>query len=410
MPIAPLRGLLLAITITLAPSSPSWAQANSVFYAIGDAAGGPTAQEGPPKAQAGDVRLYELDSHTLRVVRSISVDRMDSGMLSGARDAVVLTDAEPGESTVMRVSAPDLKVEAQINMSSLKIRAVNCLDRIFVQPVTSLAYFSCELGNRGTGFVILDLLRHSVVGDFPEGPVVPADWQPLKVQTPRFVYDPQSRNLFVVGGDAVALDPQNHPVGYIRANDVAKAAGFDLKPIYIPAIQRSYPPAYSLDQLVALPGGRLVLLMHKGGAPDLILYQYKTRTVLQTWTESKKVTPAATGRQSKKARPVERFARLLCGPAPSRDGSRLFAISENDIAVWDASTLREMNRSPAPELPKSDGECFSSAPDGRGIWYFGRSGKVYRLDDQTGRPIEEVTFPFHFISLVREPPAAGSSR
>jgi hypothetical protein len=48
-------------------------------------------------------------------------------------------------------------------------------------------------------------------------------------------------------------------------------------------------------------------------------------------------------------------------------------------------------------------ECFFLAPDGKGMWFVGQSGKVYRLDDHTGRHIEEVKLPFCLINLIREP-------
>jgi hypothetical protein len=37
------------------------------------------------------------------------------------------------------------------------------------------------------------------------------------------------------------------------------------------------------------------------------------------------------------------------------------------------------------------------------MWFVGESGKVYRLDDQTGKLIEEVKLPFRLINLIREP-------
>src|SRR5882762_6535048 len=57
----------------------------------------------------------------------------------------------------------------------------------------------------------------------------------------------------------------------------------------------------------------------------------------------------------------------------------------------------------APEPPDSGEECFFPAPDGRGMWFVGQSGNVYRLDDHTGKLIERVKLPFSVINLVREP-------
>jgi hypothetical protein len=404
--------ILVAIALIGIASTPSLGQPSSVFYAIGEPAAGPAA-EGNSTKTSGDVRLYEVDSATLRVVRSISVERtvgngervwMTSGMLSGGRDEALLTDAALGQSTVLQVSTPALRVKAQMHMGDLKIRGVHCLDHIFVHPLTSLGYFSCQSGSGGGGFVILDPIKQTVVANFPEGPIVPRDWPHLSVLAPQFVYDQQSRDLFVVGGDAIALDQQNRPVGYIRGNDVAKLAGFDMSPLRIPSIQGSFPPKYSIDKLVVLPGGREVISMHKGKTPALVLYQLKTHTVLRTWIESQNVTNTATAAQSEGPKPVKQFAQFRCGPVPSSDGSRLFAVTGKDIANWDASTLQELGRFGAPDPPETGvEECLVPAPDGRGLWYFGKSGKIYRLDDHTGSLVDEVKLPFHCISLIREP-------
>jgi hypothetical protein len=81
----------------------------------------------------------------------------------------------------------------------------------------------------------------------------------------------------------------------------------------------------------------------------------------------------------------------------------LFAMSEDDVILWDSSTLEELDRFDAPEVARGTEGCFYPAPDGRGMWFLGQSGKVYRLDDHTGKLLEEVKLPFHLISLIREP-------
>ncbi|MGH9738248.1 MAG: hypothetical protein ACRD4X_06625 [Candidatus Acidiferrales bacterium] len=323
-------------------------------------------------------------------------------MLTGNRDAILLTDAKLRNSTLDRFSAPGLTLYSQMDMGSFDVRGVNCLDHIFVHPVSGLAYFSCDYGSGGDGFVVLDTLQKRVVADYLNGPPLPPSWPKLSILVPRFVYDADARNLFAVGRDAVGLDLQNRPEGYIRAYDVAKAAGFNVAPIFIASIKRSYPPGYRLDRLVVVPKGNLVLLMHNSFTPVLILYRYATHTVLRTWSQ----TDNPIGTESGSDRQAHDFSRLYCGPTASRNGSRLFAMSGGDIVVWDSSTLQRLSRIPAPEYLNSGAysdQCFAPAPDARGMWFFGKSGKIYRLDDHTGELLGEVKLPFHLISLIREP-------
>jgi hypothetical protein len=268
-----------------------------------------------------------------------------------------------------------------------------CLDHVFVHPVTSLAYFSCDTGSGGNGFVILDTSRPVVAGDFPHEPPVPSFWPHLSLFRPAFVYAPNSKRLFLVGKNVLALDSENHAVDYISVREIAKS-------VDIATVRE-------IDNLVVLANGNLVLLTDKHRSPALILYDPVARKVLQHWTETQKYsekegyTDSRTGKNEERV--VQKIARIRCGPVASLDGSRLFAVSEGDIVLWDANTLEELTRFEAPETPDSNsGDCFHPAPDGRGLWYLGQSGKVYRLDDRTGKFIEEVNLPFHVISIIRE--------
>jgi hypothetical protein len=363
-----------------------------IFYALGSA-----------ESAGKDVRLYEVDSATLQVLRSLSVQRqtpggetvsMTSGMLTGTRDAILLTDSQLQSSSLLRVSAPALEREGQWAMKDFQIAGAMCLDHVFVHPVTSLAYFSCDTGSGGNGFVILDTSRPAVAGDFPDEPPVPSSWPHLSLFRPTFVYAPNSKRLYLVGKNALALDPENHAVDYISVRELAKSANL--------------ATVREVDNLVVLANGNLVLLTDEDRSPALLLYDPDGRKVLQHWTETQKYgekesyTDSRTGKNEERL--VQKLARILCGPVASRDGSHLFAVSEGDIVSWDANTLEELGRFDAPEPPDSDGgECFHPAPDGRGTWYLGQSGKAYRLADRTGTLIEEVKLPFRLISLVREP-------
>jgi outer membrane protein assembly factor BamB len=154
--------------------------------------------------------------------------------------------------------------------------------------------------------------------------------------------------------------------------------------------------------MALLPNGNLVLLLTSGDVPRLTLYDPANRKVLQAWTETHKY-PSTETYVDNTSKEVQRIAVLRDGPVPSRDGSRLFAMSEGDVILWDSSTLEELDRFDAPEVARGTEGCFYPAPDGRGMWFLGQSGKVYRLDDHTGKLLEEVKLPFHLISLIREP-------
>jgi len=395
------------------PMSPNWAvRFRTLVMAAVFAAAMPiviAAQEhvfyalGSPESASKDVRLYEVDSSTLRVVRSVTVQRqtpdretvnMTSGMLTGARDAILLTDGQLQSSSMLRVSAPALESKGQWAMKDFQIQGAMCLDHVFVHPVTNLAYFSCDAGSGGNGFVILDTSRPAVAGDFPDAPPVPSTWPHLSLFRPRFVYAPNSKRLYLVGKNVLALDSENHAVDYISVRELAQIANIST--------------VREIDNLVVLANGNLVLLTDKQRSPALILYNPDARKVLQHWTETQKYgekesyTDSRTGKNEERL--VQKIARIRCGPVASQDGSHLFAVSEGDIVSWDADTLSELTRLDAPEPPDTDnGECFHPAPDGRGAWYVGQSGKVYRLDDRTGKFIEEVKLPFRLISLIREP-------
>lgn len=127
--------------------------------------------------------------------------------------------------------------------------------------------------------------------------------------------------------------------------------------------------------------------------------------MLSHWTETHRSQKLETHTDRRTGKPFERrvesIAQLRLGPVPSRDGSRLFAISEGDITVWDSQTLHEVARFEAPELP-AEAECFYVAPDGRGMWFISKRGTVYRLDSEIGKVTERVNLPLRPFSLIRE--------
>jgi len=46
---------------------------------------------------------------------------------------------------------------------------------------------------------------------------------------------------------------------------------------------------------------------------------------------------------------------------------------------------------------------FVPAPDGRGMWMVAKSGQVYRLDDQTGQVLEQVSLSFRLRKVITPP-------
>src|SRR6266481_4512170 len=72
--------LVLIASFLLAASLPAQQQ---VFYAIGAAQYIPRDPQNPWRNPYRDVRLYEVDAATLRVVRSVSVEKNTPGYGSG---------------------------------------------------------------------------------------------------------------------------------------------------------------------------------------------------------------------------------------------------------------------------------------------------------------------------------------
>lgn len=395
-----MRGCKIAFAMlaALLPLLSAAQQQSKVFYTIGSA-------EHCSADSPSDVRLYEVDSTNLQIVRSLSVERetpgygsgkvwMQSGMLTAKHDSIILTDSEPGSSRMMRVSAVGLAVEKQIDLSSLHIRAAECADHVFVHPVTELVYFSCDSGSNGNGFAILNMEKSSIAGDFRDLPPTPTRWPNLDLFKPQFSYDYQSNKLYVFGGDVIVLDPQDHPVDYIRARELAVAS--KLQPGRF---------AYTIKNVAVLPNGTLAILVTYAQTPTLVIYDPHQRRVLSHWTETHKYQKLETHTDQRTGKPfekrVESIAQLRLGPVPSRDGSRLFAMSEGDITMWDSQTLQELARFEAPESP-AETECFYAAPDGHGMWFISKAGTVYRLDGQTGKVTETIKLSLRLFSLIRE--------
>jgi len=384
--------LILATALPIFSATPQ----PSVFYAIGS------------DELRQDTRLYEVDSATLRVLQSLSVERptpgygsgtvgMRAGMLTPRHDAIFLADGVLADSMIMRVTAPRLTVTDLTSLKSLHIHGIQCFDHIFIHPVTGLAYVSCDFGKRGDGFTILDVLNKSVVADFADVPPEPSGWPVLSIYRPQFAYARDSRRLYLISDDIMVLDPQNHPVGYILARDAAAAAGLD-----------SGKLRYTTKNIAILPEGRLAILIADSQTPSLVIYDSIQRKGVAHWTEARKYTALETytDRSSGKKyeKPVQRTAELRCGPVPSLDYTRLFALSRDNVVVWETSTLKELDRFQVPGPPgKETNSCLYPAPDGHGIWFVSESGKVYRLDDHTGHLMEEVKLPFRLLTLIQEP-------
>jgi hypothetical protein len=341
-----LAAAILSTLLAVLLQTAALAQQPQVFYAIG-------SEEQSP----GD-NLYEVDAATLRVVRWVDASQIKSGMLTAKRDAIVMG----GGDRMLRVTAPGLVIQSEMTIGPH--RGVMCLDDVYVHPDTGLADFTCSFGSDSGGVLVVDTLKKTVVADlYPASP----EQQGNAI--------PKSLAKIFGSGDRVIQD-------------------WDVK--------------RDLKQVVPLPNGNLVLETYdtysRRNPPRLLLCDAVTGKVLRTWTETQKYPEietyidSHTGKEMERS--VQKIAVLHAGPVPSRDGSRLFAMSEDDVILWDSSTLEELDRFDAPG--GTDGS-FVTAPDGRGMWFLGGSGKIYRLDDHTGHLIEEVKLPFRLINLIREP-------
>jgi hypothetical protein len=303
---------------------------------------------------------------------------------------------------------------------------VPCLDQIFVHPVTGFAYFSCEVAVGAREMFEVDPFHQKVI---PVGP-------PMSKSGARtFLYDPARQWLYLGIGAPEILDVQDRLVGRIgetRAQKVDWARG----PVVFVGVEipghagPGESGLYGVDDMALLPDGNLVLLSGISGTPVLILYDPAAHKALQTWTAERTYTgligPGRIhGVRYERPTPMQRLYSIQNVPVPSRDGSRLFGIEESEShadgskptqdggIIWDARTLQVLRRWTLPEPRSYDCSqegtgsgliaCFVPAPDGRGMWFFGQSGKVYRLDDHTGELVEQVKLPFHLVSLIREP-------
>lgn len=390
------------------------AQQPSVFYLIG-AEEEHTSPNLPNALQYQGVHLYEMDSAT-HVLRSAALNAY-SGMFTGNRKTIVLVEGgDEDKSTLLLVSVPELKVQGRMDipMSEMPMDIdgdrVPCLDNIFVHPITGFAYFSCPMSRAVVGLLRADPFHHKVVQ--PHLPVYAG-------MPPTFLYDSKRQWMYPDPGDAI-LDANDQSVAKIH--------------IEIPG----HPSPLGVSNMALLPDGNLVALCHIllseddpfSDAPVVLIYDPVAGKVLRFWTEGLTYSGTVSGRIHgiiyKPGTPIRRYDRIPNVPVPSRDGSRLFGIEGSEFELfspktpadsailWDTKTLQVLRRWTLPESRSSAckqrdlggtdfANCFALAPDGRGMWYFGKSGKIYRLDDRTGDLIEEVKLPFHFISLIREP-------
>jgi hypothetical protein len=404
-------------------SGTALAQQPRVFYLIG-AEEQHTSPNVPNMPQFQGVHLYEMDSAT-HVLRSAELN-VYSGMLTGDRKTIVLVQGgNEHEASLLLVSIPEFKVRGrmEIPMTAMPMNIdgdyVACLDQIFVHPVTGSTHFSCQTSGRTPPAQIeVDPFHKKVI------PVKP----PMSNSSARtFLYDPTHQWLYLGAGGQEIFDVHDNLVARIgesREQQVQWAK----EPVHVVGIEiPGHTGLYGVRDMALFPDGNLVLLSHVSETPVLSLYDPVRHKVLRTWIEDRTYTGMVVGRihgvTYNQPTPMQFPYRIENVPVPSRDGSRLFAIEDSDShnakhtedggILWDARTLQVLRRWALPEPISYDCSvdgtgsglvaCFAPAPDGRGMWYFGKSGKIYRLDDHTGDLIEEVKLPFHFISLIREP-------
>lgn len=395
----------LGIAFLVLALAPACVAQQRAFYAIG------AAQFTAPDAQHArecpykDVRLYEVDAASLKAVRSLDVEEptpgvgvcgfawMNSGMLAPGRDAIVMSDGGLGESNVIRVLAPSLAVETRMKVGERP--GVNCADHTFVDPLSGLAYFSCDIGSNTSGLFVVNTVKGEVLPVIRTGGGKPV------------AYDATHRWLYLSTGvsDVKILDQNNRVVGAIRAQELARKAGLPHPETY-----------FQITDVALLPHGVLALVApgsfsYGVTGPVLFLYNPSDGSISHTWRETRTFQKAEsyvlpTGKTATKT-VQQPFG--LADLVPSQDASRLFAVSMEDhraarAILFDRATARVLRTWSLPEAPADvNGSCFAPAPDGRGMWFFGKSGKIYRLDDHTGELLGEVKLPFHLISLIREP-------
>jgi len=287
-------------------------------------------------------KLHTETKHVLASRELPKSDRLTDLALSGDGQLLFGTDAEE----VIIFDAGQLSLRDQFSATSKDFAWGGAL---FVHPKSGLLYVARVGGSNPVEVAIVDPRLRKIV-------------KVLKLErsiTRGFVYDPTRDRLYVTAASPAIIDPRAQQVtGYIKV-----------------------PTDPTIFWMLLSRDGKELLL--SDGGPHLYAYD---------------LDRAALARQVTLAN-LQSFR----DPALSRDGTRLFAATSpypdpGTAVVIDTQTLSILHTLTFQE-PIGH---FVLAPDGRGMWLTTKNG-VLRLDDQTGKVVEQVSLPFRLGKLLTPP-------
>lgn len=306
------------------------------------------------------VQVHKVDAATKKVLISREIPWIGS-MLSPDGTRLFATDGYG----IHEFKTSDLSLRRE-----LKLPIEDRQDYFFVHPRAESFYFTTTTGSMPDKVIVVQPTSQSVVKRLRAPHTVKGG----------FSFDPKRGWVYVNSSVPFAIDPTTHRIALV----------LDLKKLL-------QGPPFNLRQgtfsargakLFPLPNGTLLVHPHVepvssqfAPIPSMLLLYDPDRRALLRHSESPPILRAS---------------------ALSRDRARLFASTSTKVgagAVIDAQTLTVLHTLTFPEPAKQ----FVPAPDGHGMWLVAESGKVYRLDDQTGQVLEQVDLPFRLRRVITPP-------
>lgn len=310
------------------------------------------------------LKVFTVDVATKKVLLSRDIPGWISSMLSGDGTRLFTTDGYD----VYEFNSSDLTLQR-----AYRLQIGDRQDDFLVHPRTGFFYFTTSGGSMPNKVFIVQPTSPGEAKRFRAPPG-------HTVKKGGFSFDPKREWVYVSSTAPFAIDPKTLRI----------ASFLDLEKLLIgpPFALRQGTFSIFGAKLFPLADGTLLLYpdveplsRQFPPIPPMLLLYDPDRSALLRRSESLPALQVA---------------------ALSRDGSRLFASTSSKAgtgAVIDTHTLAVLH---TPSFPEP-AEQLVPAPDGQGMWLVADSGKVYRLDDQTGQVLEQVPLPFRLRRVITPP-------
>ncbi|HLC21356.1 MAG TPA: hypothetical protein VJM10_04520 [Candidatus Methylomirabilis sp.] len=316
------------------------------------------------KPDEKSMRVFKVDTATKKALVSREVPSGTS-KLSGDRTRFYVTNSDV-PTTVFCIRTSDLTIQERFEIPD-ELSGVG-LEFLFVHPTTGLVYLTSTFGSMPNKVIVADPLKKTIVEKLraPAGHTVKGG----------FTYDRKRDWVYVNSSAPFAIDGMTQRIVHVIDLDgLLTKPPVDLRRGYFRILRAALYP---------LPGGKLLI------DPDL-----------RVEPQLPPVPPMLLLYDPDRESVVRRSGPLppLGGRALSQDGTRFVAATGPDAStgvVIDTSTLGILHSVTFPEPAR----VFVPAPDGQGLWMVARSGKVYRLDDQTGQVLEPIPLPFPVYTII----------